>query len=483
MDDRTSPTHEGRQDSDSDLPNERGQESQVMQDADLEAGTEFDKNSQAEEPVQADELDDLNLNSEGDEPSEDGLAPLEVELVRWRDDEVVAFGDELAVQDFMKSFAIPEEKSIKLGSKALRRFREQMKSAGAVAQGLSEVAENSGYYIKLTQESFELRKEHGLFESKAGTTYAKIKNLEKPGKPGEWLKVDDSLGSLFTNPAVVSGLGGMMTQAAVEQALSEITNYLKRIDTKLDEVSNKIDDSNISNLIGAHRAIQKEIRRRNSGIDVDQTMWQKVSSHGDKLTSAQENALRRIDIVSEKLKSCISISDARTALHLAMREVPKWLAVLAHVRQAELWLDELELECMFVEKPDDYGIYADSVRDEQVESLAKTNQGLDNLLDGIERAAKLANDRMVLERTDAEDALEKAKSIEERVRALKNILQSDFDRKSIDSRRLSRGEAFLSRVAPARSVVMGAAPALGVIALKKIDPAKVASLTKHLKFR
>lgn len=443
--------------------------------------TEGTETNQTADSVSTEESEDYSLISEADSPSGDSQVVLEVEVV-LRDDELMVFGDELAVQDFIQSLVVPEEMSAKLDSKALNRIFGQIKNTGSIAQGASEIAENSGYYIKLTQESAALVKEQGLFESKAGTTYAKIKNLEKPGKPGKWLKVDDSLGSLFTNPAVLSGLGGMMTQAAVEQALAEITSYLEDIKTTLKILAEKVDDSNISDLNGVYESIQDEIDRRNRVGTVDEIMWSKVSSYGSALASARNYAFQQTDSISQKLKSSSNISDLNKSLSVAMEEVPKWLVILAHIRQAELWLDELELEHRFSNNLSSYKQHADNIREKQKRKLAKINEGLDNLLDGIERAARLANDRMVLNRSTAEKALENAKWIEERVHGLKTLLETDFDKKSIESRELSRGEAIISKIAPVRNVAMAAVPALGLILYKKqIDPAKIMSLIRNVK--
>src|SRR5699024_2867935 len=147
---------------------------------------------------------------------------------------------------------------------------------------------------------------------------------------------------------------GLMTQAALEQALSEIASYLKRIDTKLVDISDTINDANVSNLIGVHTAIQKEIRRRDSGIRVDQDMWSKVSSYGDKLSGPQDNASWQYGDISKKLTAWISSPEANSSLASAMRDVRDWLVVLVHGRQAELSLDELELEYRSNETSADY---------------------------------------------------------------------------------------------------------------------------------
>lgn len=82
-----------------------------------------------------------------------------------------------------------------------------------------------------------------------------------------------------------------MTQVALKQALFEIPSYLKRTDTKINDISDTIDDVNVSNLISVNTTIRKEIRRRDSGIRVDQDMRSKVSSHGDNLSGPQDNTL------------------------------------------------------------------------------------------------------------------------------------------------------------------------------------------------
>lgn len=484
MDDRTNGIDETTQDdAGSSLGGGINLEDGCGEDGKLDDTTRPDEADQTSEPFPDEEAgDDLGSSDEGEEASDGGLEPLEVELIVQGNAAIVAGGD-VAVQDFLKSLAVPERKRVKLQSKSLGRLRDQMKNTGTVAQGLSEIAEGSGYYIKLTKESAALRKEHGLYETAGGITYAKIANFEKPGKPGKWLKVDESLGAQFANPAVLSGLGGLMTQAALEQALSEIASYLKRIDTKLVDISDTINDANVSNLIGVHTAIQKEIRRRDSGIRVDQDMWSKVSSYGDKLSGPQDNALRRIGAISKKLTACISISEANSALDSAMSDVRNWLVVLVHVRQAELWLDELELEYRSNENSADYGKYVDSVRKEQIESLAKTNQGLDNLLDSIDYVINLANRRMVLDRSNAEKAIPKAKWIEDRVWDLKTILDDDSERRSIEVRELSRGEALLSQAAPFAPVVAGVAfAAVGQVALKKTNLGSLVPRPKPFKF-
>ena len=483
MDDRTNGIDETTQDdAGSSLGGGINLEDGCGEDGKLDDTTRPDEADQTSEPFPDEEAgDDLGSSDEGEEASDGGLEPLEVELIVQGNAAIVAGGD-VAVQDFLKSLAVPERKRVKLQSKSLGRLRDQMKNTGTVAQGLSEIAEESGYYIKLTKESAALRKEHGLYETAGGITYAKIANFEKPGKPGKWLKVDESLGAQFANPAVLSGLGGLMTQAALEQALSEIASYLKRIDTKLDDISDTINDANVSNLIGVHTAIQKEIRRRDSGIRVDQDMWSKVSSHGDKLSGAQDNALRRIGAISKRLTTCSSISDANSALDSVMRDVRNWLAVLAHVRQAELWLDELELEYRSNENSADYGKYVDSVRKEQIESLAKTNQGLDNLLNSIDNVINLANRKMIRNQSD-EKAISKAKWIEGRVWDLKSILDDDSERQSIEVRRLRPGEALLAQVSPFAPVVAVAAiKAVRYVALKKTNLGSVVPLPKPFKF-
>jgi hypothetical protein len=54
--------------------------------------------------------------------------------------------------------------------------------------------------------------------------------LGDPGKIGKWLQVEDGPASLFMNRAVLSGVGGLMSQLAQQVEAQELKALHLRID-------------------------------------------------------------------------------------------------------------------------------------------------------------------------------------------------------------------------------------------------------------
>ena len=412
------------------------------------------------------------------------------DLVFLCGDGVVVFGDELAAKEFADSLDVPEKSISRISEKVLGRLSALLPDShqiGVVIQGLSWIAENSGYYFKLTPGSYEIRKEHGFYKNKAGTTYSMFKEGAVVKK---WPEVDESLGALFTNPAVLTGVGGMMTQMALQQALAEVTHYLKGLDQKLDVVTRKIDDTNIADLLGAYLEIEKMINRRDRIGAVDEISWDQVSSHGAMLTGKREYCFRQMNPIVESLTSRERVSDINKALEKAKEEVPKWLVLIARIRQAELWLNELELDYRFDEKPDTYQDHLDSVREEQKESLERINGYIDNLFRGIDHVVRCANIDRVVNLPAAEAAEDSARQLEAQVLALRRMLQPGFERKSVATRELDPGWSFVSKAIPvAKDAARTAAPSVALFVIARLlkDP-KAASLVasnlaKYWKFR
>ena len=108
----------------------------------------------------------------------------------------------------------------------LARFRDMLGIGSAAAQAWAEVAANTGRWVKLTKDTAGAAKKYGLMKSKEtgldlGVVYAKgeaagIKRL---------VQFEKGPGSLL-NPSSISGVAGIMSQMAMQQAMDEITDYL-----------------------------------------------------------------------------------------------------------------------------------------------------------------------------------------------------------------------------------------------------------------
>lgn len=113
---------------------------------------------------------------------------------------------------------------------ASREFATKaLRTSGSAVQTAAKVSPESGRWVKLTKDSANLLEKCG----KAGTIQPGVVQKSN-GQIVKWLKFENPC-QLFS-PAMATGVVGMMTQMALEQAIQEITDYLKSIDEKVGEL-------------------------------------------------------------------------------------------------------------------------------------------------------------------------------------------------------------------------------------------------------
>lgn len=145
-------------------------------------------------------------------------------------------------------------------------------------------------YLKLTPESAKrLKDAGGLMKTKAkGVSHAM---LGKTGKTSiKWLQVEDGTASLFTTPAVLSGVGGLMSQFAQQAEAQELRALLISIGEKLDGVRRAQRDDVLAQMEGAVAEIEEAMTLRKHGGD-PRTLWDKVSGASVAIKKVQNNAL------------------------------------------------------------------------------------------------------------------------------------------------------------------------------------------------
>jgi hypothetical protein len=140
----------------------------------------------------------------------------EIELISDGDGVVVA-GERSAVERFLdRAGLLPTAKEFGLG-----KLGSVLKASAEAAKTASDIAEQSALYLKLTPESAKrLKDAGGLMQTK--TTGISHAMLGEPGKVNKWLQVEDGPASIFNNPAVLSRVGGLMSQFAQQAEAQEL---------------------------------------------------------------------------------------------------------------------------------------------------------------------------------------------------------------------------------------------------------------------
>jgi hypothetical protein len=344
-------------------------------------------------------------------------------------DGLAVIGESTAVETFLRA-AGQWADSRELG---LRRLKPFLSIGSDVAQAASEIAANSGRWVKLTEESAQLVKEHGLMATKTSGESHLMVGI--PGSVKSWLQADTGPGSLANNPAALSGVAGIMAQAAAREAMAEIAEYLRDIDAKVDDVLRKVDNTVVAQMVGVGLTIDRAMSIRDVVNEVDETLWSTVDQSHITIGATQKYALDELDAIAQRLEGTRvgQLADAATE---AEPDVQKWLGVLARCSQLQEAVDVLEIERRMDQTPerlDDYRRGMKIGRQKQRDVIsAHTVQ----LLDRMEEAVGTANSRMLWAKTKSTAVVQSSNHLARDVHSFHELLGIEADPRSWEAKQL-----------------------------------------------
>lgn len=318
------------------------------------------------------------------------LLDYEVELIS--DGEGVAvIGPPMAVEQFLTSRGL---ESRELG---LQKLGTKLSAASGATQVGSQIAENSGRWIKLTQES---AKHLGDLPAMKGSSSDVARAIvTKNGKTKHILEFVRTPGSMLTNPAMLAGAAGIMAQLAMQQTMDEIIDYLAKIDAKVDDVLRAQKDAALADMIGVEFVIDEAMTIREEVGFVSETTWSKVQATTATVASTQAYALRQLDALAEKLERTAKVGELADLTRDAGDTVQEWLAVLARCFQLQDATAVLEIDRVLDHSPGDPGEVdrhrrgLRTARDKRKALIAQTTA---SLLARMDAAAARANAKVLL---------------------------------------------------------------------------------------
>lgn len=304
-------------------------------------------------------------------------------------DGVAVIGEPTDVERFLVSEGLP---SRELG---LKWLRPGLGHAAGLAQTGSEIAANSGRWLKLTEESAQLAKKYGLMtNSKTGLSMGVVQ--AKGQAAGIKGIVQFVPGSLLASPAALSGAAVLMQQVALQQAMDEIADYLAVIDEKVDDILRAQKDAVLADMIGVDFAIEEAMTIREHTGRVTEITWSKVQASSSTIARTQGYALRQLNALADKLDRNAKIGDLAQAAEEVESTVKEWLAVLARCFQLQDALAVLELDRVLDGSPEDLDRHRMGLRTARDNRLELIAQSTENLLARIDSAAKWANTKVLL---------------------------------------------------------------------------------------
>jgi len=215
----------------------------------------------------------------------------------------------------------------------------------------------------------------------------------RPGSIKSWLQVE--AGSLRANPAYLAGAAGIMAQVAMQQTMKEITDYLARIDEKVDDVLRTQQDAVLARMIGVGLVIDETLIIRKARGRVDEVTWSKVQTAPATIAETQAYALRQLDALADKLERKTKIGNLAKAARETESKAQEWLAVLARCFQLQDAIAVLELDRVLDASPDELNEHRLGLKAARKHRLDLISQSTERLMARMDAAAATANTKVL----------------------------------------------------------------------------------------
>ncbi|MBS2962393.1 hypothetical protein KGA66_05005 [Actinocrinis puniceicyclus] len=342
-------------------------------------------------------------------------------------DGLAVIGNPAAVERFIVSEGLS---SRDLG---LHRLRTALGNTAAVAQAGSEIAADSGRWVKLTKDSARLVDKYGLRESsKTGLRTGVLKGHE--GRVKGFVEFAKGPRSFRASPKLLAGAAAIMAQLAMQQAMDEIVDYLATIDEKVDDVLRAQKDAVLAGMIGVDLVIEEAMAVREQVGRVSEVTWSKVQSTSTTIAGTQAYALGQLEALGEKVERKSKIGDLAKASREAESKAREWLAVLARCFQLQDAIAVLELDRVLDSAPDELDGHRLGLRVARQNRLELISRSTERLMARITAAAGTANTKVLLHPTASRDVVRSSNRVEDLVVDLHARLGIERDRQSLEAR-------------------------------------------------
>ena len=340
-------------------------------------------------------------------------------------------GSPSAVERFLASEKLPSSELV------LSRLGPLSQAGSSVAQAGSVVAEQSGRWVKLTKESADKVQKFGLMP----TDTPKVSHgmIGERGSIQSWIQIVDpgSAAGLLTNPALLSGAAGIMAQYAMQQSMAEITDYLVRIDEKLDDVLRSQTNQVLARVDGVDLAIKEAMSVRQAVGRVSDVTWSKIQQTSVTILETQAFALRQLADLTDKIEDKARVDQLAKISKTAEVEVSKWLAAIARCFQLHDAIAVLELDRVLDASPDEldqHRIGLAAARQDRLEIISDSTQ---LLLERMSIAADTANAKVLLNPIQSPAVVKSTNNAAIEVHELRQLLEIEARDTSAESRRWS----------------------------------------------
>lgn len=354
---------------------------------------------------------------------------------------LAVIGDPTTVERFLTSAGLPSREL-----DVDRAVRSAAGKVGSVGEGTAEIAAGYGRWVKLTEESARLKSSIGLMkDSKTGLEMGVVQAGSGQGRGIKAiLRFEKGVVPSLTNPALLTGVAGIMAQVAMQQTMDEILDYLGTIDEKVDDILRAQKDAALSEMIGVELLVEEAMTVREHVGRVSETTWSKVQASAASIATTQAYALSRLDALAETMERKSQMGELAKAAGAVQAGVQEWLAVLARCFQLHDAVAVLELDRVLDASPEELEQHRVGLLAARQARLDRISQTTLSLLDRMHAAATEANSKVLLHPIAGKSVVESRNHVAVAVVDFHGRLGIDRDREDLAARR------WLEAVADAR---------------------------------
>ncbi|MGD1344272.1 hypothetical protein ACKUU1_00945 [Mycobacterium seoulense] len=353
----------------------------------------------------------------------------EIELVS-NGDGLAIIGDSADVERFLLDQGLDRAPSKVLDVRRLSSFAG---TGGTALRVGSDVAANSGRWVKLTAESAQAVKQYGLMPTKTpGVSHAMI---GKPGEVKQWLQIAKAPTALLSGPLALSALSTMMQQQAMQQQMDQIVEYLQEINEKVDDILRAQKDRVLAEMIGVDLVIEEALTVREQVGRVSEITWSKIQSASMVLAQTQAYAVRQLEAIAENLVKKADLRKIAKATKDAEPKVREWLVVLARCSQLQDGVAMLELDRVLDSAPEDMDSHRLGLANARQKRLDVISSSTARLLTQMNETVRNANSRVLLNPRDAPAAVRSSNEIATGVVAFRDRLGIESGHAPSDAKR------------------------------------------------
>ncbi len=386
----------------------------------------------------------------------------EIELISDGDG-LAVIGSPADVEDFLKSLALTGRRVPAPSTK------EKPDAASGAMASIADLKKSIGGWIKLTEETIKIVEDLGLLPSKASGISARI--LSKTESLKSWTQVAERASSVAANPAMLTGVAGVMAQTALQASLEEITEYLEKIDRKLDDVIRSQTNAILARVDGVRFAVNEANAIKDAVGKVSDVTWSKIQNSSTTLFETESYALRQIQDEAHRINLESQLADMYQAIKTVETNIPMWLTILANCASLYDSIAIIELDRIMDTNPEDLDNHRIGLKAARANRMGAIAQALEGMLGKVSESVERANAKVLFNPLQTPKTVESCRGIALAIIEVSSVFGLSTQEQSSEARKWV--DAASERIEATRKVTADTAVAVQNARKEAVSTAKV----------